>query len=127
MIPVWSMVQSVIDLPPYRFPPLITAGIRMFDALELAGIFLAMAVAFRGFREFGREPIATACFLWACFATAIPQGAFNDCYAEARLMAPLLFFLPLWKLRPAWFAPMLLVAPRVWLELAPQVLGLFPH
>jgi len=124
-IPVWSMLRSVMDLPPYRFPPLITAAVRAFDALELAGIFLAMAVAFRGVREFGREAIGTACFLWACFATAIPQGAFNDCYAEARLLSPLLFFLPLWKGRAVWFVPMLLAAPRVWLELAPQVLGLF--
>ena len=66
--------------------------------------------------------MANACFLWACFAISLPPGVYDDPFAGARVLGPMLLFL---GLRGGWgWAPLLLVTPRVWLELGAQAWGI---
>jgi hypothetical protein len=101
----------------------VVAAIRTLWWLQLSGIVLAIALALANVRKPGKDPICNACFLWACFAIMLPPGVYDDPLSGARILAPLLAFQFLEAGR--WTRlPLLMVTPRVWLELAPQVLGI---
>jgi hypothetical protein len=91
--------------------------------MQFGGIVLSIVLAFGGVRRLGADAISNACFLWACFAIMLPPGVYDDPFAGARILAPLFLFQFLQAGR--WSRlPLLLVTPRVWLELTPQVLGI---
>jgi hypothetical protein len=130
-IPFWGLIHSQLHPVHYALPPLTTAIVRGFDTLEFAGLVFAIALAialpFRDLRAPDLRPVPAACLLWALYGIVIPPGAYDDCYAGARILSPLLLFLFLRSLaagaKPGCL-PLLMVVPRVWLELAPQVLGI---
>jgi hypothetical protein len=110
----------------YHFGPFTNAAIRAFDGLELAGLALAMALAFRGLRKALFDPVRTACLLWAVFGLTLSQFVWTDCYATARILSPLLLFLFLQSFAgegKLGRLPLAMVVPRVWLEITPQILG----
>jgi hypothetical protein len=91
--------------------------------VQFAGIVLSIALALGNLRRLGTDTVRNACFLWACFAIVIPPGTYDDPIAGARILAPLLLFQFLQADR--WSRlPLLLVTPRVWLEMTPRVLGI---
>jgi hypothetical protein len=94
VMPFWGLIQSLWHPTSYPFGPVQNAAIRAFDGLELAGLTLALALAFRDLRKARFDPVRTACLLWA----VCRPGKLG------RL-------------------PLAMVVPRVWLELTPQVLG----
>jgi hypothetical protein len=125
-IPLWGLIQALSSPAPYPFGPMTNAAIRAFDGLELAGLALAMALGFRDLRKALFEPVRTACLLWALFGLTLSEFVWTDCYATARILSPLLLFLFLRSFAGEgklgrW--PLAMVVPRVWLEVAPQVLG----
>ena len=123
LFPVWGMLQSVLHPRPYAFSAPVVAVIRTLWWAQLAGIVLSIALAFGNWRKLGVDAIRNACFLWACFGIMLPPGVYDDPFAGARILAPLLLFQ---FLQPGRLTrlPLLLVTPRVWLELTPQVLGI---
>ena len=125
-VPLWGLIQSLGRPTAYPFSPLTNAAIRAFDGLELAGLTLAMALAFRNLRRDLFEPVRTACLLWAVFGLTLSEFTWTDCYATARILSPLLLFLFLRSLsggEKLGRLPLAMVVPRVWLEITPQVLG----
>ena len=110
----------------YPFGPVTNAAIRAFDGLELAGLTLAIALAFRNLRRDLFEPVRMACLLWAVFGLTLSEFTWTDCYATARILSPLLLFLFLRSLsggEKLGRLPLAMVVPRVWLEITPQVAG----
>ena len=117
------MLQAVWHPRPYAFSAPVVAGIRTLWWVQLSGIILSIVLALGNLRKLGADTIRNACFLWACFAILLPPGVYDDPFAGARILAPLLLFQFLDGGR--WTRlPLLLVTPRVWLELTPQVLGI---
>jgi hypothetical protein len=123
LLPVWGMLQAVLHPRHYAFSALVVAVIRTLEWVQLGGIVLSIVLAFGSLRKLGAGAISNACFLWACFAITLPPGVYDDPFAGARILAPLLLFQFLEAGRFTRL-PLLLVTPRVWLELAPQVLGI---
>ena len=125
-VPLWGLIQSLWHPTAYPFGPVTNAAIRAFDGLELAGLTLAMALAFRNLRRDLFEPVRTACWLWAVFGLTLSRFVWTDCYATARILSPLLLFLFLRSFaggEKLGRLPLAMVVPRVWLEITPQVLG----
>jgi hypothetical protein len=125
-IPVWGLIRSLWQPTAYPFGPVTNAAIRAFDGLELAGLTLAMALAFRDLRRDLFEPVHAACWLWALFGLTLTELVWTDCYAGARILSPLLLFLFLRSFAGGGKLgrlPLAMVVPRVWLEITPQVLG----
>jgi hypothetical protein len=123
LVPVWGMLQAVLHPRHYAFSAPVVAAIQALWWLQLGGIVLAIVLAFRRVRELGKDAIVNACFLWACFAIMLPPGVYDDPFAGSRILAPLLMFQFL-EGGVLSRLPLLLVTPRVWLELTPQVLGI---
>jgi hypothetical protein len=125
-VPLWGLIRTLWHPTAYPFGPVTNAAIRAFDDLELAGLALAMALAFRDLRKALFEPVRTACLLWAVFGLTFSEFVWTDCYATARIMSPLLLFLFLRSFagkEKLGRYPLAMVVPRVWLEVTPQVLG----
>jgi hypothetical protein len=121
--PLWGMLQAVLHPRVYAYSAPVVAVIRALNWLQLAGILLAIALVFRRLRGLGRDAVPNACFLWACLAVLLTVNEYDDPFAGARILAPLLLFQFLQAGR--WNRlPLLMVTPRVWLELTPQVLGI---
>jgi hypothetical protein len=125
-IPLWGLIRTLWLPASYPFGPVTSFVIRAFDGLELAGLTLAMALAFGDLRKALFDPVRTACLLWAVFGLTLSEFVWTDCYATARILSPLLLFLFLRSLSgegKLGRLPLAMVAPRVWLEIMPQVLG----
>ena len=120
--PMWGMLQAALHPRAYAFSAPVVAVIHALEWLQRAGLVIAIALALRRFRALGADAIPNACFLWACLAMLLTFYEYDDPLAPARILAPLLLFQFLEGGRLARL-PLLLVAPRVWLELTPQVLG----
>jgi hypothetical protein len=123
LLPVWGMLQAVLHPRHYAFSAPVVAVIGALWWVQLGGIVLSIVLAFGSLRRLGADAISNACILWACFAIMLPPGVYDDPFAGVRVLAPLLLFQFMQAGR--WYRlPLLLATPRVWLELAPQVLGI---
>ena len=121
--PLWGMVQAALHPRSYPFPATEVAVIRVLDWMQLAGNLLAISIALSRVRSVGRDAVVNACFLFACLALTFTYFEWDDPFARARILAPLFLFQFLERGRLTRL-PLLLVTPRVWLELTPQVLGI---
>jgi hypothetical protein len=117
------MLDAVLHPRQYRFSAPAVLTIRCLEFLQLGGIVFSIGLAFRNLRKLGMDVLRNACFLWACFAIILPPGVYDDPFAGARILAPLLLFQFLEAGRLTRL-PLLLVTPRVWLQLTPQALGI---
>jgi hypothetical protein len=125
-VPLLGLIRWMGRPTAYPFGPVANAAIRAFDGVELAGLALAMALGFRDLRRALVDPVRTACLLWALFGLTLSEFTWTDCYATARILSPLLLLLFLRSFAGSeklGRLPLAMVVPRVWLEVAPQVLG----
>ena len=122
LFPLRGMLDAIVHPRHYRFSALAVFGIRALEYVQLGGIVLSIVLAFGNLRKLGLDVKRNACFLWACFAIVLPPGIYDDPISGARILAPLLMFQFL-EARRLTRVPLLLVTPRVWLQLTPQVLG----
>ncbi len=118
LYPLYGLWQAILHPRHYDFPPVLVAAIVGLWWMQLAGILLGCGMAFR--RGIGLDVLGNASFLWACFAISLPPGVYDDPFAGARVLGPMLLFL---GLRGQWI-PLMMVAPRVWLELGAQAWGI---
>ena len=120
LYPLYGLWQSILHPRPYEFPAVLVAAIVGLWWVQLAGIVLGFGMAFR--RGIGLDAMRNACFLWACFAISLPPGVYDDPFAGARVLGPMLLFL---GLRGGWgWVPLAMASPRVWLELGAQAWGI---
>lgn len=118
--PFRGLIDAVLHPRSFPFAAPVVAVIHVTYALQFAGILLALALPFRDWRRVAGDPIRAACLLWACYGIVLPPGTYDDPIAAARVLAPLLLF----QFVEGRRLPLILVTPRVWLELAPQVIGI---
>jgi hypothetical protein len=121
--PLWGMLQAMLHPRTYAFSAWEVGVIHTLEWLQMAGILLAIILALRHVRELGCDAVRNACFLWACLAISLTLNEYDDPLAGARVLAPLLLFQFLQAGRLTRL-PLLLVTPRVWLQLMPQALGI---
>jgi hypothetical protein len=123
MLPLSGILDAVLHPRHYAFTAPVVAVIGALWWMQLAGILLGVALAFGKVRTLGKDVIGSVCLLFAIFAIMMPHGVYDDPFAGVRILAPLLLFQ---FLRGNWWGrlPLLLATPRVWLELAPQALGI---
>ena len=118
-IPFAGLADAVLHPRPYTFTPVVSALVRGLDWMQLAGLVLAIAGGFAGWKLAPKSHVGALAFLWACFAIVIPPGTYDDPLAGARILTPLML--------TEWLAgfrvPLLLASPRVYAQLAPQVWG----
>jgi hypothetical protein len=120
LMPFRGLAAAILHPRQYAFPAPVVGAIRVTEWLQLAGVVLALALPFFDWRKAAGDPVRSACLLWAGFGITLPPGVYDDPFAGARVLAPLLLFEFLRGRR----LPLLLVTPRVWLEMAPQLLGI---
>ena len=119
-VPLLGLIHAIHHLHTYNFPASLTYGIRLLDGVQFLGLLLAMALGLRDARAMLADPLRAACFLFAVFGICIPPGTYDDAFAGARILGPLVAFQFLQGSRlPLW-----MVTPRVWLELGPQIFGI---
>jgi hypothetical protein len=123
LLPFGGLLQSVLHPRHYPFSAPVVAVIGALLWVQLAGLLLSIALACANLHKLGADAMRNACFLFGCSAIILPPGVYDDPFAAARILAPLLLFQFLEAGRLTRL-PLLLVTPRVWLELTPQVLGI---
>jgi hypothetical protein len=120
-----SFWDPLIRAEPYRLPPLIAATATALDYLLLAGIALAIVLtAANLFRRYN-DPLRLAAMGFAVLPFFL-GGAIGwyDPFAYPRILSPLLLLLGLTALSGgsrAAVLPLLLVLPRIAMELAPRL------
>jgi hypothetical protein len=113
---VWAWLHPAV----YRLPAALTAVVRALDWLQLAGFLVAFVMALRWWREAGQNAVLAACVLFAIMGILLPPLWQEDPFV-ARLFSPLLMLEFLNGVK----APMAMVLPRIGVQLAKQVLGVF--
>ncbi len=129
-IPFGGILSILTQPVHYQLPQPICSTAMALDYLEIFGVLLAIAQAVRNVRRRGFGPVELASLLWALIAIAMPRVFWADPYTPGRVLTPLLLFQAL-----GFFAgdgriallPLLLVAPRIWLQLGRQALGIVHH
>jgi hypothetical protein len=117
LIPFRGLIDAVLH------PRVYTTGavwIRGLEVVQLAGLLLGMALGLGKVRTLLTDPRAAACFLWALLGILLPPGVYDDPFAGARILSPMLLFQFLDGKR----LPLAMATPRVWLQFGPQVLGI---
>jgi hypothetical protein len=123
LVGIWESLWHPI---PYPFPAGITAGVRIFDGLQTLGQLAAIGLGMRKLKEAAIDPIRTAVVLWAILCIFLPVGTWSEFFATARVFSPLLLFEFLRSFperRAIDRLPLLMVAPRIWIQLLPQIGG----
>ena len=126
LTPFRGLWEALIDPAHYSFSVAINAAVHAFDYLYMLGLILAFALALRYATKAANNPIFGACLLWALIGFALPRGSWVEAYGMSRVFSPLLLLqfvegaaggLMLSRL------PLLLVSPRTWIQLLPQLEG----
>jgi hypothetical protein len=118
-VPFRGLLDALLHPRPYPFSTAAQVGIRLLDGVQYLGLLLAMGLGLRDARGMTQDPVRAACALFAIFGICIPPGTYDDAFAGARILGPLLA----WQFLEGERLALWMVTPRVWLELGPQVLG----
>ena len=124
-VPLLGALGSVFHPFPYQFSPVVTTALHVFDGVLLCGEWLAIVWGFRKLKEAAADPVRAAIVLWAI--GGIPISVWTEFYSSSRVLTPLLLFefLGSFKERRAiGRLPLLMVSPRIWIQLLPQIGGI---
>lgn len=108
----------------YSLPPGLRLTLQLLDYALLAGVVLAVVLALRGFLRESRVPRHYAALAFAglvvAFFFTFGKG---DAFALPRIASPLLLLV---AMEGSWLrlAPLLLAAPRILIQHAPQMAGI---
>jgi hypothetical protein len=126
ILPLVGVWKGVWYRLPYPFPAAVTAGVRIFDGLETLGLLTGIVLAMHKLRKAAADPVRTAVVLWAILGVWLPVGTWVEFFATARVFSPLLlleFLRSFPERRPSDRLPLLMVLPRIWIQLLPQIGG----
>jgi hypothetical protein len=122
IVPFRGMAAAVPT--PAPFDSWIGAALKSLDLLSIAGVLLGAVLAFR---RVPRTRMQIAVALWAAMALSFPYETWKDCCSIGRLLSPALLLLAFQSpARPAALSllPLLLVAPRTWVQMVSPLLGI---
>jgi len=125
-LPFSGPISRLLRPLPYPFPPLVDGAVKGFDYLAIAGILLAIAVAFPVARKTGFTPRGWAMLLFVLLGVLLKRDQWLEVTDIGRILSPLLVLLALEggpSLKWLPLAPLCMVVPRCALQLAPQILG----
>ena len=118
---------------PVAYPaatPLVSF-IHLSDAFALAGMLLAFCFALYCFIRYPKDPVTIAALIFALLEMFLQRtDLWQNAYDFGRVFSPLLLCLTALaaRRRNAWLVtPVLLIAPRIAIQLAPQALGIARH
>jgi hypothetical protein len=126
-IPLLGAVSRILHPFPYPFGGIVRTTAITLDFLALAGILAGLAWAV--WRAFHRawNPVTVAIYLFALLAMVLTQGdGWSEVYAFGRTLTPLLLLAALDGLEIRSILPglgMLLIDPRIGLQLGSQILN----
>ena len=125
--PLSGVLDRLVHPMTYPFSPVANSVIQGFDYLAVAGILLALAIAFPVARKTGFSSRGWAMVLFVLLGVFVWQpGDWVEAYDYGRILSPLLILLALEPLDQfAWLplAPLCLVLPRCVFQMAPQALA----
>lgn len=128
LTPFSAAVRALIH--PAVYPPgtPLVPVIHLCDELALAGMLLAFGIAVWWFVRDPRSPVAVAAMLFALLEMVLQrEDLWQNAYDFGRVFSPLLLCLASLAAqhRRVWMlAPVLLIAPRIAIQLAPQLMGI---
>ena len=123
-VPLLSALGGPLHPFPYQFPAAVTAALHLFDGVLLFGEWVAIALGFRKRKEAAVDPVRAAIVLWAM--GGIPISVWTEFYSSSRVLSSLLMFEFLRSFperRRIYRLPLLMVSPRIWIQLLPQIGG----
>jgi hypothetical protein len=128
LVPLKGLVERVMHPPAYPFSWLINWIASIFDYVALAGVFLAIGLAVKTAfeRRIGAPEISIYLFAIMAVFLSFPDS-WRDVYGFARPITPLLILLAMSGLARRsliWVLPMVLMVPRIGLQIGPQLIGM---
>jgi hypothetical protein len=125
-VPFAGLLRRLVTPFWYPFTPLATAAAMAGDYLALAGILAAVAYCAWYARDLARRPEGFIAFAFVALVAVVSTSAiWNDIYGFTRGYSPLILLIGLDGLRirrVAGALPLALMAPRLVLQLCPQLL-----
>jgi hypothetical protein len=126
--PAIGIVIKLFQPANYPFGPVLNRTLQCFDALVLCGFLALLAAGVWSLRRrpWDVEQWAILCFVALALATSVPIF-WGNVYTYARPFSPLIFLAALGLLRShaRWvLVPVLLIALRVAIQMAPQAIGI---
>ncbi len=127
-IPFSAVAGAIVDPVRYpAYPPALGTAVIALEYVALAGGLLAIWLAF-GAAHARKDVLGIAAVLFAILSIVVQQrNVWLSVYGFARVFAPLYILLAMYALERRRFkyaAPLLMMAPRCLVMLAPQVLGI---
>jgi len=127
LIPFAGAFHRIVHPFPYPFGGIVKPIAITLDLLALAGILAGVAWAFWRAWQRAWNPVTVALYLFAALTLSLSNvDAWSEVYAFGRTLTPLVLLaaldgLNMRSLLPAW--GMLLIDPRIGLQLGPQILN----
>ncbi|MBZ5624558.1 MAG: hypothetical protein LAQ69_38535 [Acidobacteriia bacterium] len=128
LVPFKGIFETLLDPITYPFSGTVDAGLRWLDRWALLGFVLAVLLGVWLARRNGFGQMEAAMMLWSIIGLCLPRSFWEDCYSGARVFTPLLIYVmlrgaPLGRWRV--MAPLLMVLPRVALQVLAPLLAAF--
>jgi hypothetical protein len=135
LVPLGGLITRLASPYPYQFGVGINFIATSLDYLALIGIMLSFLYCVWNARRLINHPDGCIALGFAVLVMLISsQDVWRDAFSFARVFSPLLFLTALDSMRThslAGSAPVLITAPRIWLQFGFQVLGVlrgvWPH
>jgi hypothetical protein len=127
IVPLYGIAHRLLHPLPYPFSATINTIAMSLDVLALIGILAALAWAVRRALQRACTPVTLALYFFALLTIVLSKGQpWADTYAFGRTLTPLVLLaaldgLEIRSLLPA--SAMLLIDPRILLQLGPQILN----
>ena len=124
--PLTALWESLLHPMHYPFAPAVTAGVHVLDGLMTLGQVIGIVLGLRRLKDAVLDPVRTTLVLWAVLGILLPRSVWSEFYGGARVLTPLLlleFLRSFSERRPIDRLPLLLVCPRIWIQMLPQVGG----
>ncbi|HLK19684.1 MAG TPA: hypothetical protein VKT81_12040, partial [Bryobacteraceae bacterium] len=128
LIPFKGVVMRMLSEHPYQFNAAINMAAMALDYLALAGIIVGVLYCQWSVRRLGSRADGWVALFFAALVMLIASpDVWRDAFSFARVFSPLLFLTALDGLFTESLpgaVPILLTAPRIWLQFGFQVLGI---
>jgi hypothetical protein len=125
-VPWRGIIQRVLTPVHYPLAPLIAGVITVLDYAALGGAAMAIVLAIGMIFKRLAGPVEFSIYLLTLLATFVAYSeVWLDAYAFARVLSPLVLLEALYDLpKRQWLGavPLLLLVPRILIQLAPQAL-----
>lgn len=125
LIPLKGVLGTLGAPMSYPFNPIVSSVLASLDRLSILAILLAVLLSILQMRRRCFGVLEAAMLAWGLLALCLPRSFYLDPFSGPRVFTPLLMYAVLRgfpDIRWTAFAPMLMMLPRVGLEIAAPLL-----